>query len=1170
MRIFLASLLLCGWLVSVCAAAPDSPAGEGDWAKMKSIVPRGYVCYRARTPITIDGKRDEPAWSDAPWTEEFVDIQGSAKPVPRFRTRAKLLWDDRYLYVFAEIQEPHVWGTLKKKNDIIFFDNDFEVFIDPNGDNHNYYEFEINALNTIWELTLDKPYRDGGPAHLGTNLEGLRSAIHIDGTLNDPADTDRGWSVELAFPWAGLAKYADGVACPPKDGQQWRLGMSRVEWLIDIIDGKYRKVPREVHPEDNWVWSPQGVIDMHRPERWGFVQFSTAAPGSAQFNPDPTLPARDRLMEIYYRQKEYKAHHEKYAASLQELGISNDVPADQVEAIRMEPRDGGYVATTRAKLPDGSIRALQLREDSKLSIVPAEPEAQSGEKSLEIHEAVALSRVAGGGRSAVPVDPLWSALARDTLIWPVAGDSFALASDRTVTWQHVEAGKDGWFQGGAIAGGYVACNVELSKPAAMLLHVEGDAMALVNGEPHTGDPYATGYLRVPVALHRGTNHLLFSCARGKLRVRLDPVRAPVMLDTADLTLPDILITDRGTLIAGVVVINATDQVARHLQIRAQAEEHTEATTTDFPVIPPMSIRKVPVRIVVPANPSGQKLKFTLQLHSSEVAKDAADVAEIELRVRKPTDVYKRTFISRIDGSVQYYAVNPAQKPSDQNLLVLTLHGAAVEALGQASAYASKDDVTLVAPTNRRPYGFDWEDMGRLDAIEVLDLAERTIPHDPHRVVLTGHSMGGHGTWHIGLTLPDRFAAIGPSAGWSSFFSYGGGRRLRNPDAIQKLMARAVSPSDTLALVRNSLMQDVYILHGDADDNVPVREARAMREAINFHPRLEYHEEKGAGHWWGSRCVDWPPMFEMFAKAKLPDDREVNEIEFTTEDPAVSGRCHWATIEQQVHALEPSTIKLRRDSGRITGTTMNVAAIILDAGAMGGEVKQIEIDGQTLDASRGPESAEKGVVLVQRAGKWSFAPRLDPSQKSARRGGPFKQAFANGMVLVYGTAGTSSETAEDFNDARLFAENLYYRGNGAPDLMSDAEFLAAQMTDRNVILFGNADTNSAWSTLMHDCPITVKRGSVHVADHARSGEGLAVLMIYPRAGSTVAQVGVIAATGAAGHRIAQRLPLLTSGVAYPDWIVIGSDSPAMGDQAIAGAGFFANDWTYDPTQSAWKQ
>src|SRR5258706_16125243 len=225
-----------GLLLSYYCTCALGDVTAADWAKMLPITPRGYVCYRAKSPIAIDGKGDEASWTDAPWTEDFVDIEGAAKPAPRFRTRAKMLWDDQYLYVFAELDDPHIWGTLKKKNDIIFYDNDFEVFVNPSGDNHNYYEFEMNALNTIWELTLDKPYRDGGPAHHGTNLDGLKSAVHVDGTLNDPSNKDRGWSVEIAFPWKGLARYAPAGAAPPKDGQQWRLGFSRVEWLVNIVD----------------------------------------------------------------------------------------------------------------------------------------------------------------------------------------------------------------------------------------------------------------------------------------------------------------------------------------------------------------------------------------------------------------------------------------------------------------------------------------------------------------------------------------------------------------------------------------------------------------------------------------------------------------------------------------------------------------------------------------------------------------------------------------------------------------------------------------------------------------------------------------------------------------------------------------------------------------------
>jgi cellulose/xylan binding protein with CBM9 domain len=232
--------------------------------------PKSYDCVRAVQRIEIDGKLNDPSWQRASWTHDFVDIEGDVKPKPRFRTRVKMLWDDEYFYIAAEMEEPHVWGTLTQHDSVIFRDNDFEVFIDPDGDTLEYYEFEINALNTGWDLFLNKPYRHGGKARNEWEIPGLRTAVHIDGTLNDPADRDRGWSVEIAFPWRVLAEYAHKPA-PPRDGDQWRVNFSRVEWRHEIVDGKYQKI--KGLKEDNWVWSPQGLINMHVPEHWGHVRF---------------------------------------------------------------------------------------------------------------------------------------------------------------------------------------------------------------------------------------------------------------------------------------------------------------------------------------------------------------------------------------------------------------------------------------------------------------------------------------------------------------------------------------------------------------------------------------------------------------------------------------------------------------------------------------------------------------------------------------------------------------------------------------------------------------------------------------------------------------------------------------------------------------------------------
>ena len=227
-----------------------------------------------------------PEWASFPWSEPFVDITGEPRATPRFGTRMKMCWDEEYLYVGAELEEPHVWGTITEKNAVMFEDNDFEIFIDPDRDGLNYYEFEINALGSIWELSLPKPYGDGGVPVLGCNIDGLESAVHVDGTLNDPAVVDRGWSVVVAIPWRGLAPYHSDERSPPHLGDVWHMNFSRVQWRHRVVDGRYERIPphgtpiaeslnpeEQEHPEDNWVWSPQGAVNMHLPLRWGEVEF---------------------------------------------------------------------------------------------------------------------------------------------------------------------------------------------------------------------------------------------------------------------------------------------------------------------------------------------------------------------------------------------------------------------------------------------------------------------------------------------------------------------------------------------------------------------------------------------------------------------------------------------------------------------------------------------------------------------------------------------------------------------------------------------------------------------------------------------------------------------------------------------------------------------------------
>ena len=241
----------------------------------KIILPKHYIVNKINDQINIDGRDDELAWNNAIYTDDFIDIEGSK--IPSQKTNVKMLWDEKFLYIFAKLYENHIWGDITKRDEVIYYNNDFEVFINPNDDVFSYGEIEINALGTEWDLFLNRPYRLKGKADSSWDINGLKSAVDISGTLNDPNDLDDYWTVEIAIPLKEIEKLnKSGKDEKVISGDVWRINFSRVNWDFEINNGVYsrKKENGKYLPEYNWVWSPQGIINMHVPENWGYLVFS--------------------------------------------------------------------------------------------------------------------------------------------------------------------------------------------------------------------------------------------------------------------------------------------------------------------------------------------------------------------------------------------------------------------------------------------------------------------------------------------------------------------------------------------------------------------------------------------------------------------------------------------------------------------------------------------------------------------------------------------------------------------------------------------------------------------------------------------------------------------------------------------------------------------------------
>ena len=312
------------------------------------------------------------------------------------------------------------------------------------------------------------------------------------------------------------------------------------------------------------------------------------------------------------------------------------------------------------------------------------------------------------------------------------------------------------------------------------------------------------------------------------------------------------------------------------------------------------------------------------------------------------------------------------------------------------------------------------------------------------------------------------------------------------------------------------------------------------------------------------------MFDFFARHALPSAESVRQVNFTTVNPGVSAWSHWAGIEAQIEPLVASSVILRWDpwQRRFAGTTENVARLALKLDhAQPGDAIKIEVDGQTFEKIPWPEKRQ--IWLTRQDEKWALSGEPSPAEKGPQRYGPFKAAFRDRMIFVYGTIGTPEENAWAFNKARFDAESFWYRGNASVDVIPDTGFDASVDNDRGIILYGHSDSNGAWPALLGDSPVQVRRGEIRVGERRATGSDLACLFLRPRPGSDHACVGVVTGTGVAGMKLTDRLPYFLAGVAYPDFTLVGPEMLSEGTNGIRGAGFFGLDWSVTKGEFAWR-
>lgn len=798
-------------------------------------------------------------------------------------------------------------------------------------------------------------------------------------------------------------------------------------------------------------------------------------------------------------------------------------------------------------------------------------------------EYMAIPLIGSYGRSTVHIDPVDASIAAGEFKVPGEDDVVTTADGREVSWRKATAGEDGVLSTRSFRGGYATTTFESPAAGTMLLEASGHAAAYVNGQPVAGDPYAFGEFDLPVQIVKGQNTFVFHVAQSQLKARLLRPTAQLTLGSLRVVLPSIVRNDGEQQLWGSVTLtNCSDQPLSEVSIRTQVNGQPQ-TTTPVAWLDAASGRACAFGIATADDIEGDTAELSIQVY--DAGRLLAE-QRYDLQVVDANQMHIRTYRSRVDRSVQDYVVVPAVSSEGQTHLVakprtsrgdapgaiVALHTDGMTARDFAAQYQAKSWAHVIVPGGRGEFPLDWEDWSRIDASEALADAREHLEIDPAKLYVTGHGMGGHGALVLATASPNTFAAVATSAGWPSLWTYGGGMPdYRNPSNIQAMLLRAAQPSNTMALLENLRTAGVHLLHGADDDQVPAEQSRLVAQKLaSWHNDFAFRELSDAGNWWGSQTVDSAATMD-FLSARGRNEAVPQTVAFATSDLGTLSQCDWATIAAQDKQFEVSRVKLRiRNAPRtIIGTTENVRRLSISKEAVPeGEPFLVRLDGGRPIRFRGMPAS--GQVWLEKEGdEWTRKLSPDKSNKNPSRYGGLKAAFDHNVLLVYGTVGDEAENAWSRAKAHYDAETFAYRAGGSLQVIADSDFKASEAEDRNVVIYGNVDTNRAWAALLSTSPVQAERGRLRVGLRTEQGDDLAFTMVRPRTGTDDRLVAVVGGTGVKGMRLTNRLRYFWAGVAYPDWLLIGPEALTSGDPGIRAAGYFAEDWDVDDADIAWR-
>ncbi len=716
--------------------------------------------------------------------------------------------------------------------------------------------------------------------------------------------------------------------------------------------------------------------------------------------------------------------------------------------------------------------------------------------------------------------------------------------------------------------GYAHAELEVKDRTAVLVFTRSVPTFWVNGVRMDGEFYGFGYNGVPVILRPGKNRLLlkfrgsgdpsFSCS---VRKAESPVQ---ILD--DLTRPDILRDERLSSHMGVPIVNTTDKWQKGLKVVIEGDGLFRRTESAVPPLAPLSVMKVPLPLsqaeALPAEADGHELTILVKDGPRTLT-----LFKASLRAKDRRQPHKVTFLSRIDGSVQYYAIRYPRHydPLKSYGILFSLHGSGDEGLIMAEAHDNKDWAFVVATTDRRPWGLEYHAWGQIDLHEVLDEVADRHRIDLDRVCLTGASMGGHGSLYHALMFPSKFAASAPEASYASPMVLSsphlGRSHIYAAPGIRGMMARMSLDRHLLGYAENARLIPLYMIHGGSDNVVyPINprlfQARVRDLGIPFrylevpgrpHFWFEPRIDEGEGRLWAV-CIDHPEVIGFLEKQRrleFPEEFDVRMI-----DIGVNDTFYWVRVLEQERAFDLTPIRAEVRGGSILLKTKNVSRLELhlpEALIRGSEVS-VDWNGRESRVTIPPN---RKVVLGPDPG-----PGL---RKTPDLSGPLRNAFYKPAVLVYGTQGSPEETEALLNNARIYARRFWRWANGFIRIVADRDVEDATLRDFNLILFGSPERNSMTARVSAELPLRIEGDTVIFDGQPLEEKDLGVAMVYPNPLNPSRLMAIYAGTTMRMEKDIVRIQPIDKRMSTPDFVVAGRELAGYGWSAARAMGFFSPSW-----------